>query len=180
MSEQEEFAARAADSTRLVVSVVNDSLLGHARHAADLGSRAADPNEAVDPLQELGRFWKRTIRDGARLFLAMWSMLESLAAETAATKPPVELPPASNPLTRTIGPVPPSGPYHPLDLRRRGDINPTIVAAQIAVRRSAGDPSQLELQIEAGGAPRGLYEGTVTVGSAAATASISYNIYVDW
>jgi hypothetical protein len=48
------------------------------------------------------------------------------------------------------------------------------------VVRDGADPTQLDLVIEAGGMPRGLYEGTLTIGTTAAAAPLSYNIYVDF
>jgi hypothetical protein len=177
MTGQEEAEARVIDSARSVVSVINGSLTGHARHAADLASRASDPANEIDPVRELTLFSRRAIRDGAALFSAIWAMLEGLAWEPGYKLPPsTEIPPASNPLKKTIGPAT-KGQCQPADLRRRGEPSPTIPAARISVTRNPNDPSQLDLEIEAGGAPRGLYEGSVTI---ATGSPISYNIYVDW
>ena len=47
MTEREE--SDLLESTRTVLGVVNDSVAGHARHAASLMTRAADPNGVIDP-----------------------------------------------------------------------------------------------------------------------------------
>ncbi len=182
MTEPEE--GELLESTRSLISVVNDSIAGHARHAASLVSRVADPNDDVDPLQELGRCWNRAVRDGARLFEVTWSMFDVLAwrqSKVPDTSPlPVELPPSSNPCSARIGPVAATGDIFPQGLRRRGEAQITIAATQVKVVRDRADPTQLDLRIEAGGRPRGLYEGTLTIGSAAAMPPVSYNIYVDF
>ena len=174
-------ADRVADSARSVISVVNDSLTGHARHAADLVARSADPAAPIDPGEELARFSRRLLRDGALLFRSLWAMVEALAWDPASKTPfPLEVAPESNPIDTRVGPVATRGQCRPADLRRRGDPSPTIPAAQITVTRDANDPSQLELCIEAGGVPRGLYEGTILVGSGSRSRQVLYNVYVDW
>ncbi|MGH8928524.1 MAG: hypothetical protein ACRDWH_09255, partial [Acidimicrobiia bacterium] len=157
-------------------------LVGHAKQALDVVSRARDPNQQVDPWEEASELIGRTIRDGARLFGLLWAMFESLAGGSPPSKgpPQADPPPASNPRTTTIGPVAGSGPTTAHDLRRRGEPRPTIAAALVTVRRKRNDPSHLELQIEAGGYPRGLYEGTVGIGTGATVQTVSYNLYVDW
>jgi hypothetical protein len=181
MIEQEEFAARVVESSQSVISVVNAAVVGHARHATDLVSRTSDPNNDIDPVQELARFSKRTIRDGARLFAAMWAMVEALAQDSKGpitAKP--ESPPNPNPVKATVGPVAIRGRCQSEGLRRRGETTTTIAATQITVTRNPVDPSQLDVVIEAGGAPRGLYEGAMKVGSGAAMRGTPYNVYVDW
>ena len=180
MTELEEAQARVVDSARSVISVINGSLTGHARHAADLASRSSNSAIPIDPLRELTLFSNRALKDGATLFRAIWDMLEFLAWEPGQKLPPSnETPPPSNPRYESIGPVP-QGECQASGLRRRGEPSPTIAASCITVARNPLDPSQLDLVIEAGGANRGLYEGTVTIGSAAAGQTITYNIYVDW
>ena len=180
MTELETAQARVVDSARSVISIINDSLTGHARHAADLASRATDPAIPIDPVRELTLFSNRAIKDGAVLFRAIWSMLQFLAWEPGEkVPPPTEMPPASNPVKTSIGPAI-KGPCQSSDLRRRGEASPTIAASCIIVTPNPNDPSQLDLKIEAGGAVRGLYEGTMTIGSAAAGQAIKYNVYVDW
>ncbi|HKY48697.1 MAG TPA: hypothetical protein VJQ79_12025 [Acidimicrobiia bacterium] len=181
MTEREE--GQLLDSTRPLISAVNDSVVGHARHIAELTTRLRDPNDDVDAGQELGRFWNRALRDGARLFEATWTMLELLAwprAKVPNTTPRPEQPPASNPRSARIGPVPSTGNVVAQGLRRRGEAQVTIAANRVRVVRDRADPTRLDLQIEAGGCPRGLYEGTLTIGLAAAAAPVSYNIYVDF
>lgn len=182
MTEREE--AELFNSTRSLISAVNDSVAGHARHAASLVSRVADPNDDVDPMQELGRFWNRTMRDGARMFEVTWSMFDVLAwrqSKGPDTTPfPVEMPPASNPCPAKIGPVAATGQVFPQGLRRRGEPEVTIDATRVQVVRDRSDPTQLTLMIEAGGCPRGLYEGTLAIGAVGAVAPHSYNIYVDF
>jgi hypothetical protein len=172
------------DSTRSLISAVNDSIAGHAHHAAALVTRLADPNDNVDPRQEFGQFWNRAMRDGARLFEVTWAMFDVLAwrqSKIPDTTPlPVELPPASNLCPARVGPVAGTGQIFPQGLRRRGEAQITIAAARVQVVRDGADPTQLDLVIEAGGMPRGLYEGTLTIGTTAAAAPLSYNIYVDF
>jgi hypothetical protein len=93
---------------------------------------------------------------------------------------PVELPPASNACPARVGPVAGTGAVVAQGLRRRGEAQVTIAANRVRVVRDRSDPTQLDLLIEAGGCPRGLYEGTLTIGSAGAAAPLSYNIYVDF
>ena len=181
MTEREE--GQLLDSTRPLISAVNDSVVGHARHVADLATRLTDPNDDVDVGQEFGRFWNRALRDGARLFEATWTMLDLLAwprAKAPDTPPPAEQPPASNPCAARIGPVAGTGDIVAQGLRRRGEAQVTIAANRVRVVRDRADPTHLNLQIEAGGCPRGLYEGTLMIGLAAAAAPFSYNIYVDF
>lgn len=182
MTEREE--GELLEPTRDLISLVNDSIRGHARHAASLITRVTDPNDDVDPLQEFGRFWNRAIRDSARLFEVTWSMLDVLAWHESklpdTTPAPVELPPSSNPRPATIGGVAATGQIVVQGLRRRGETQVAIPGTQVKVVRDGGDPTQLNLQIEAGGCPRGLYEGTLAIGAAGAQAPISYNIYVDF
>ena len=180
MTELEAAQARVVDSARSVISVINRSLTGHARHAADVASRTSNAATPIDPIRELTLFTNRAIKDGAALFRATWAMLEFLAWEPGQKLPPSnELPPPSNCRNETIGPAP-QGECKAAALRRRGEPGPTIAAACITVTRNPGDASLLDLEIQAGGAERGLYEGTVTIGPAAAGQAITYNIYVDW
>lgn len=182
MTQREE--GELLEPTRSLVSALNDSIAGHARHAAALVSRVADPNDDVDPMQELGRAWNRALRDGVRLFEVTWSMFDVLAwrqSKVPDTTPvPAEVPPASNPCPARIGPVAGTGEIFPQGLRRRGETQTAIAATRVKVVRDRADPTQLVLQIEAGGCPRGLYEGTLMIGSAGAAAPLSYNIYVDF
>jgi hypothetical protein len=180
VTELEEAQARVVDSARSVISVINHSLTAHARHAADLVSRSSNQAIPIDPLRELTVFSNRALKDGATLFRAIWDMLEFLAWEPGQKLPPSnETPPVCNPRQVTIGPALP-GDWKAAGLRRRGEPTPTIAASLITVTRNPVDPSQLDLAIEAGGADRGLYEGTLTLASAAAGQTITYNIYVDW
>jgi len=182
MTDREE--GELLEPTRTVLGVVNDSLAGHARHAASLMSRAADPNGVIDPMQELGRLWNRTVRDGALFFAAAETMLKLMSWRESkvpdSSPAPVERPPASNPCPATIGPVAATGVIVAQGLRRRGDAQVTIAGTQVKVVRDRADPTQLNLRIEAGGCPRGLYEGTLAIGAAGALAPVSYNIYVDF
>ena len=181
MTEREE--GQLLDSTRSLISAVNDSVAGHARHAAVLATRLADPNDDVDARQEFGRFWNRAMRDGARLFEATWAMFDVLAwrqSKVPDTTPFPTEPPSSNPCPARIGPVAGTGDVVAQGLRRRGEAQVTIAANRVRVVRDRADPTQLNLQIEAGGCPRGLYGGTLMIGSAGAAAPFSYNIYVDF
>lgn len=172
------------EPARPLISVVNDAITGHARHAASLVSRVADPNDDVDPWQEVGRFWNRALRDSARLFEVTWTMLDVLAWRESkvpdSTPIPAEVPPSSNPCPATIGPVAATGAVVAQGLRRRGDPQVTIAATQVMVVRDRVDPTKLNLRIEAGGCPRGLYEGTLAIGATGTLAPVSYNIYVDF
>ena len=180
MTEREE--VELLDSTRSVVSAVTDSITGHARHAATLASRLADPNDDVDASQEFGELWNRAMRDGARLLEATWAMIDALAwrqSKAPGTSPVPAEPPPSNPCPARIGPVAATGNVFAQGLRRRGEAEVKIAADRVTAARDQADPTHLNLQIEAGGCPRGLYEGTVLIGSGAAAASFSYNLYVD-
>ena len=182
MTEREE--SDLLESTRTVLGVVNDSVAGHARHAASLMTRAADPNGVIDPMRELGQLWNRTVRDGALFFVAIETMLKAMSwteSKVPDSSPaPVERPPASNLCPVTIGPVAATGAIVAQGLRRRGEPQVTIAGTQVQVVRDRTDPTRLNLAIEAGGCPRGLYEGTLAIGAAAALAPVSYNIYVDF
>ena len=182
MTQREE--GELLEPTRSLVSALNDSIAGHARHAAALVSRVADPNDDVDPQQEFGQFLHRAMRDGARLFEITWASFDVLAwrqSKVPDTTPvPAEVPPASNPCPARIGPVAATGDIVAQGLRRRGEAQVTIAANRVRFVRDRADPTQLVLQIEAGGCPRGLYEGTLMIGSAGAAAPLSYNIYVDF
>jgi hypothetical protein len=178
MTEQEAADARVVDSARSVISVINGSLTGHARHASDLAARASK-SAAIDPVREFVIFSNRALRDWAALFRSTWAVLEALASQPGPLPPTADVPPASNLLKASIGPVT-GGPCQPADLRRRGEPSPTIAAACITVTRNPNDAALLDLEIQAGGAERGLYEGTVTIGTAAAGQMVTYNLYVDY
>jgi len=84
VTELEAAEARVVESARSVISVINGSVTGHARHAADLASRASNPANTIDPIQEFTIFSNRAIRDGAALFRSIWAVLEALAEERIA------------------------------------------------------------------------------------------------
>ena len=181
MTEREE--GELLEPTRSLISAVNDSIAGHARHAAALASRLADPNDDVDARREFGQFWNRAVRDGARLFEVTWAMFDVLAwrqSKAPDTTPVPDEPPSSNPCPARVGPVVGTGDVVAQGLRRRGETQVKIAANRVSVMRDRADPTRLNLQIEAGGCPRGLYEGTLMIGSVAAAAPFSYNIYVDF
>ncbi len=180
MIEQEAFDGLITDSTRSVIRLVNESLTGHARHASDLASRAADPNNDIDPVQELTRFWNRTIRDGVRFLDAMASMFQLLGSDPVPIPEKSEPPPDPNPVETSIVGAAKTGTCRSEGLRRRGESNLAIKAEKITVTRKPGDLTQLDLVIQAGGVPRGLYEGTVRIGTGAAAPTVAYNVYVDW
>jgi hypothetical protein len=181
MTEREE--SELLDSTRSLFAAVNDSIVGHARHAAGLAARVADPNDGVDARQEFAQFWNRAMRDSARLLEATWTMFDLLAwgrFKGPGSGPTPTKPPVSNPCAARIGPVAATGSVVAQGLRRRGEAEVKIAADRVTAARDPADPTHLNLQIEAGGCPRGLYEGTVVIGSASAAAPFSYNIYVDF
>lgn len=182
MSDRSEFASGPPGPAESLVSLLRDSLAGYTGLTNDLLSRTADPAVEVDPLAEMSRWCRRMVGDGARLLLLLEGIAEGLASETPFPKVPVpDGPPATNLVRARVGPVSQSGRVSPADLRRRGETVATIPANLVTVNRNAGDPSQLDIEVQAGGFERGLYEGSLTVGgAAAATATLSYNVYVDY
>jgi hypothetical protein len=175
---EEDLTSLLTNSTRSVVELVRDSLTGYSQMAQDLYQRSRDPSTPIDPWEEMSRWCQRALGDGARLFLALEAMLEDLASTPGTpTSPAPDTPPASNCIKTNVGPVPTGGTVTSADLRRRGDPLPTISSSKVTVRRNRADPTSLDLEIEAGGYPRGLYEGSVAVAGATVA---SYNIYVDW
>ncbi len=181
MTAPDEPGGLVVESARSVVSIIADSLSEHGRHAADLASRASDPGATIDPIKELSIFSKRAIRDGAYVCQAAWTMLEALARTPTPIPPPqLKGPPTTNPVPVTVGPVGTSGQCQLAGLRRRGDTAISIPGANIDLKRNPNDPAMVDLVIAAGSAPRGLYEGEVKVGSAAAVRSFHINVYIDW
>lgn len=181
MTRQDEVDAVAIGSGQRLVRLMNDSLAGHARHAAALASRASNSAAPIDPVQELSIFTKRAARDAASFVRIFWTMLEAMAYVPEPIGDPGDDPaPESNPIGLTVGPASIRGPCHPADWRRRGEGSPRVPTPPITATRDPNDPSQVDLCIEAGGLPRGLYEGTVRVGTGSSRGTIPYNVYVDW
>ena len=122
VTELEEAQARVVDSARSVISVINGSLTGHARHAADLASRASNPAIPIDPLRELTVFSNRAIKDGAALFRAIWDHARISGVGAGPKAPAAERDPAGlQPPPSDYRAGPPGQPAELADLRRRGE-----------------------------------------------------------
>lgn len=174
----EALSSQLTESTQAIFDLVRDSLNGYAEMARDFYQRSRDPATEVDLLEEVSRWCERTVSDGARLFLSLEQMLENLAASPGTpTSPAPDPPPSSNCIKITVGPVSSGSGATPASLRRRGDPQPTIPASNVIVKTNRADPTLLDLEVEAGGYPRGLYEGSLGV---AGGLSLAFNIYVDW
>lgn len=181
MTQPVEVNAYAMESAKRLVRLINDSMTGHARQAADIASRASNADVPIDPSRELALFSDRATRDAASFVRLVWTMLEAIAFDpTPIRRPQAEIPPASNQIDRNVGPVSTRGSCQPAEWRRRGVGNPRVPAPPVTVTRDRNDSSRLDLCIEAGGMPRGLYEGTVMIGDGANARPFVYNVYVDW
>jgi hypothetical protein len=65
----------------------------------------------------------------------------------------------------------------PLALRRRGDLQPSITSDRITVTPTSvtRNSTDLQIKVDCGGLPRGIYTGTLRVGQD----EYPYNIYID-
>jgi hypothetical protein len=158
--------------------LVADAITDHGKATADILKRL-DQGENVDLAAETIQCLGQLTQTGARFFLFWDNIATLLAAEGAG------------PLTFPETAVCAQGEKKDFELniegvtsatvqsglRRRGDDTVTIGANAISVTVAT---DQLVITVDCSGAPRGVYEGTLTVvGAAGTTTTRAYNVYID-
>ena len=158
--------------------LVAGAITGHGKATADL-LRRLDQGEEVDLVGETVECLGDLTGTGAR-FIMFWDNIATLLAAEGA-----------GPLTFPETAVCAQGEKKDFELniegvtsatvqsglRRRGDDTVTIGANAISVTVAT---DQLVITVDCSGAPRGVYEGTLSVvGAAGTTTTRAYNVYID-
>lgn len=172
------------DALEGLIDVTFDVLRGNVRHASRIFSGSVEDGAEIDLFQELARFWTRAGRDVGRAFNASQEFFERLGSP----KPDPQVRPIQTSGSASAASVcrhkEPVGPFgvgaavQVMPLRHRGDEAPAIAVERISVTPgnvTKGQVTNLQIAVTCGGAARGLYEGTLKIGSE----DISYNIYID-
>ncbi|HEX2420588.1 MAG TPA: hypothetical protein VHL55_03225 [Acidimicrobiia bacterium] len=172
-----------------MIEVTFEAVHGNAQHASRLVADSIDKNAEVDIGSELAAFWTRAGRVSARAVKAIQEFVDRMGPAPTATQaqpPPVTTAsPAAVGGTgayfcedrQAFGPFRSADTVQPQALRRRGDPQPSITSDRItvtpaSVTRNAAD---LQIKVDCGGMPRGIYTGTLRVG----VDEYPYNIYLD-
>lgn len=170
-----------------LIDVTFAAVHGNAAHASRLVADFIDENTEVDVGQELAAFWTRAGQDSARAVKAAQEFVDRMGSAQPQTQaqPITTAGPAPTAGTgatfcedrQSFGPFRSPGTVQPQPLRRRGDPQPSIASDRIKVTpdnvtRNATD---LQIEVDCGGVPRGIYAGTLRVGQD----EYPYNIYLD-
>ncbi|MGH8959247.1 MAG: hypothetical protein ACRDVK_11315 [Acidimicrobiia bacterium] len=171
-----------------LIDVTFEALHGNVRHASRLVADATDENVEVNVGHELAAFWTRAGRDTARAVQAAQEFVDRMgdSAPSQTQAPPTT---AAGPAgaagsaaifceyRQTFGPFGSPDLVQPQALRRRGDAQPSITSDRITLTPTSvtRDPTELQIKVDCGGVPRGIYTGALRVGSD----EYPYNIYID-
>ena len=170
-----------------LIDVTFQAVHGNARHASRLVADSIDENAEVDVGRELAAFWTRAGGDSARAIKTAQEFVESMGSAPPATQaqPITTAGPASAAATGAIfcedrqsfGPFRSPDTVQPQALRRRGDLQPSITSDRIVVTPASvtRNSTDLQIKVDCGGLPRGIYTGTLRVGQD----EYPYNIYID-
>ncbi|HJR88447.1 MAG TPA: hypothetical protein VJ930_12410 [Acidimicrobiia bacterium] len=170
-----------------LIGVAFEALHGNAQHASRVASDFMARNVEVDIAQELAEFWTRVGGDTARAVQAAQEFVDQMASAQPQTppQPPTTAGPAAaiGSATavcsdrQTLGPFSAADVVQPQALRRRGDSSPSVTSDKVTVSPSSVTRNATELQItvDCGGVPRGIYTGALRVGSD----EYPFNIYLD-
>ncbi|HEY3428158.1 MAG TPA: hypothetical protein VGK83_05770 [Acidimicrobiia bacterium] len=170
-----------------LIDVTFEAVHGNARHASRLVADTIDENTEVDVGNELAAFWTRVGRDGARAVKIAQEFVDRMGSAQPITQaqPMTTAGPASAAGTgasfcedrQTFGPFHSADAVQPQALRRRGDLQPSITSDRITVTPASvtQNAADLEIKVDCGGMPRGIYAGTLRVGQD----EYPYNIYLD-
>jgi hypothetical protein len=168
--------------------LVSGAITDHGKATADI-LRRLDQDEKVDLVAESVKCLGGLAQTGARFFL-FWDNIATLLAADGGGPLTFPAPPnCAEGETRDFVLAMPGVTSARIStgLRRRGEPSAEISARSIAVRVSQGN---VEISVDCSGAPRGLYEGTLTVtgatttgigatGAGAGETSRTFNVYID-
>lgn len=170
-----------------LLDVAFEAVHGNAQHASRLVDDVIDENTDVHVARELADFWTRVGGDTARAIKAAQDLVDRMGSaqpQPQPQPPTTSAPgaasgsaPASCTDHQTLGPFQAPDAVQPQALRRRGDSQPSITSDRITVSPATVTRNATELQItvDCGGLPRGIYTGSLRVGSD----EYPYNIYLD-
>ena len=172
-----------------MIEVTFESVHGNAQHASRLVADSLDKNAAVDVGSELAAFWTRAGRVSARAVKSVQEFVDRVGSAPTATQaqpaPVTTAGPAAVGGTgafvcedrQSFGPFRSPDTVQPQPLRRRGDPQPSITSDRITVSPASvtRNAAELEIKVDCGGMPRGVYTGTLRVGAD----EYPYNIYLD-
>lgn len=170
-----------------LIDVAFEAIHGNAQQASRLASDFMDRNVEVDIAQEVAEFWSRVGGDTARAVQAAQEFFDQMASAQPQTPPPPQT--TAGPAAavgsatafcsdrQTLGPFRVADIVQPQALRRRGDPLPSITSDKITVSPNSVTRNATELQItvDCGGMPRGIYTGALRVGSD----EYPFDIYLD-
>ena len=170
-----------------LIDVTFEAVHGNARHASRMFADTIDENAEVDVGHELAALWTRVGQDSARAVKAAQEFIDRIGSAPPATpaQPITTAGPASAAGTgayfceerQSFGPFRSPDTVQPQALRRRGDLQPSITSDRITVTPASvtRDSTDLQIKVDCGGMPRGIYAGTLRVGPD----EYPYNIYLD-
>ena len=170
-----------------LIDVTFEAIHGNARHASRLVADTIDENTEVDVAHELAAFWTRAGRDSVRAVKTAQELVDRMGSPQPITQaqPMTTAGPASAAGTgasfcedrQTFGPFRSADAVQPQALRRRGDPQPSITSDRITVTPGSvtRNSTDLQIRVDCGGMPRGIYTGTLRVGQD----EYPYNIYLD-
>jgi hypothetical protein len=169
-----------------LIDVTFESVHGNAQHASRLVGDVIEEKADIDIGRELAAFWTRVGGDTARAVKAAQGLLDQIAsAQPQPSQPQTTAGPAAATGSagavcidkQTLGPFRAPGTIQPQTLRRRGDTQPSVASNQIEVSPTSvtRDAAELQITVDCGGVPRGIYTGSLLVGSD----EYHYDIYLD-
>ena len=168
-----------------LIDVAFEAIHRNAQQASRLASDFMDRNVEVDIAQEVAEFWSRVGGDTARAVQAAQEFFDQMAQPQTPPQPQTMTGPAAAVGSatascsdhQTLGPFRVADIVQPQALRRRGDTLPSISSDKITVSPNSVTRNATELQItvNCGGMPRGIYTGTLRVGPD----DYPFDIYLD-
>jgi hypothetical protein len=170
-----------------LIDVAFEALHGSAGQVSRLANDLMASDVEVDVARELAEFWTRAGADTARAFKAVQGLIDQMGSVEPQPQPQPQT--SAGPAAATgsapavciehqiLGPFRAANVVQPQPLRRRGDTQPSITSDRITVSPANVSRSATELQItvDCGGVPRGIYTGSLRVGAD----EYPFNIYLD-
>ncbi|HJU81552.1 MAG TPA: hypothetical protein VJ796_07350 [Acidimicrobiia bacterium] len=170
-----------------LIDVAFEALHGSAGQVSRLANDLMASDVEVDVARELAEFWTRAGADTARAFKAAQGLIDQMGSVEPQPQPQPQT--SAGPAAATgsapavcidhqiLGPFRAADVVQPQPLRRRGDTQPSITSDRITfspanVSRSA---TELQITVDCGGVPRGIYTGSLRVGAD----EYPFNIYLD-
>ena len=168
-----------------LIDVAFEALRGSAQQASRLAGGLMAGNVEFDVARELGAFWTRVGGDVARAVKAGQELVDMMSSGQPESQPTTSAGPAtatgSAPAFctdhQTLGPFRVADAVQPQALRRRGDALASITSDRVKVSPAnvTRNATDLQITVECAGVPRGIYTGSLLVGSD----EYPFNIYLD-